>query len=529
MTSKTSRRDLLKASLAGTALLSAKVQSADNPPDWDAEYDVIVVGSGTGMLAALVAAEAGKRVLVVEKDTAIGGNTIVSGGVLWVPNNSVARREGLADSEQQARAYLRKLALGQADEELIEAFIQHGPTMVDYMERHTGLRFRVSKLLGDAADYHPEWPGGTIKGRSIEPEMEGVALAGGVLMAGLMQACEKYGVEVWRSCPATRLLLQGEAERQQISGVLVEREGKPLRIRARGGVLLASGGFERNAEMKLHFLRGPSPYTLGAESNEGDGIRMGMAAGADLRNMNEVWGITVYKEEGERHGQRRAGISLAAQLDRRNAGCICVNRYGERFCNEAADYDSTWRSYQQWENWGDTGYRNLPAFHIFDDTARQRFGLGGRSSEQTPPDWFAVANTLPELAEKLGIDAQGLQESVTRFNRFAEEEHDPDFKRGESSYDVYGSNDPSRTLAPLTRGPFYGAEVSPADLGTCGGVRVNAQAEAVDVFGAVIPGLYASGNCAGVGAPGALYGGGGGTIGPALTFAFIAGQQLARS
>tara|TARA_R110002073_G_scaffold132496_1_gene279404 strand:- start:42 stop:866 length:825 start_codon:yes stop_codon:yes gene_type:complete len=267
-------------------------------------------------------------------------------------------------------------------------------------------------------------------------------------------------------------------------------------------------------------------YTLGIASNTGDGIHMGMAVGADLRNMNEAWGITAFKGEAEQNSANRGGISLAAQIDRRNPGCIAVNRYGKRFCNEAADYDSTWRSYHTWENWGNLGYRNLPAFQLYDQNYRDMYSLAGRHATEVLPDWVTVADTMEELAEKLSIDTEGLASQMERFNHYARLGQDPDFHRGKSAYDTYARSDIGVTLAPLDKGPYYGAEVVPADLGTCGGLRVNGLAQVIDVFDRPIKNLYASGNAAGVGAPGALYGGGGGTLGPALTFAFIAGEQL---
>ena len=526
------RRSLLKGSLLGglaaasgaPALAASKVPSDEH---WDDEYDVIVIGSGTGLLAALMAAKVGKRVLIVEKNSAPGGNSIVSGGVLWIPNNRVMQREGLRDSRDAARRYIEKLSQGQSSDELIDAFIDNGPDMLDYLEANTAMTFRVSKLMGDVADYHPEWPGALRKGRSVEPVQPQVALAGGILVGDMLQAALAAGATLLTDCPAEALhSVQQEEGQRRVTGVSIRRDGRPQNVRAREAVLMASGGFERNWEMKKHFLRGPSPYTLGTETNTGDGIRMGMALGAALSNMNEAWGLSVYKGDAEANGQSRGGISLSAQIERRNAGCIVVNRHGQRFCNEAADYDVTWRSYHDWENWGDLGYRNLPAFQLFDQGYREHYPLAGRTADEALPDWVQQADTLEALADKLGIDAGGLTATVERFNRFAAEGKDPDFHRGESAYDTYGSGDPRSTLGPLSKGPFYGAEVSPADIGTCGGLKVNGKAEVLDVFDQPIAGLYASGNTTGVGSPGALYGGGGGTLGPALTFAYIAGRQL---
>ncbi|MBK7728019.1 MAG: FAD-binding protein [Gammaproteobacteria bacterium] len=328
------------------------------------------------------------------------------------------------------------------------------------------------------------------------------------------------------SSPARRLIAEHTADGTRVLGVEASIGDKPVRIRARRGVLIASGGFERNREMKTHFLRGPSPYTWGAEGNIGDGIHMAMALGSDLRNMNEVWHQVAYREDAERNGHLRGGISLSAQIERRFAGGICVNRYGERFANEAAAYDVTWQSFHTWENWGDLGYRNIPAFAIFDSSVRNNSTIAGKSASEPLPDWVVTAGTLPDLARSMNIDPKGLTTTVERFNHYARQGIDPDFHRGESAYDRHGEINPSATLAPVAVAPFYAAEVTPADLGTCGGVRVNGRAEVIDVFNRPIRNLYASGNTAGIGAPGALYGGGGGTLGPAFTFAFIAGEQI---
>lgn len=542
------RRSLLKGSLLATAAVSTlgagrvvaapstyepaetASSSYSRPQQWDREVDVVVIGSGTGLVAALAAAKAGKRVLVLEKNTAPGGNTVVSGGVFWVPNNRVMKREGLHDSREMSLQYLNQLAQGQSSDEIIDAFVDNGPDMVDFIEANTSLKFRVSKLMGEVADYHPEWKGSNVKGRSLEPVQASVSMAGGLLVTSILQAFIDAGGQLLTAAPAKRLLFKENSQgHREVTGVVAEYEGELITIAARDGVLMASGGFERNSEMKKHFLRGPSPYTLGAETNTGDGIHMGMAAGADLRNMNEVWGITVYKGDAQANGQLLGGIALDAQIERRNAGCIAVNRYGERFCNEAADYDSTWRSYHSWQNWGELGYRNLPAYHIFDQRYRENYPLAGKTVDEALPSWVIKADSLEELAEKLSIDKQGLKKTVERFNEFATKGVDEDFTRGESLYDTYGVNDPKRTLGALSKPPFYGAEISPADLGTCGGLHVNGEAQVIDVFGNLIKGLYASGNCAGVGSPGSLYGGGGGTIGPAMTFAYIAGKSLAKS
>jgi succinate dehydrogenase/fumarate reductase flavoprotein subunit len=385
----------------------------------------------------------------------------------------------------------------------------------------------VSKILGNNADYHPEWPGAMTRGRSIEPVTDRVGLYGPELIGGLQKGYEDAGGQLWTETPARRLIVKHHDEnRREVVGVEAIRDGKPIRIRARRGVHLASGGFEWDFELKQHFLRAPTLYTLGAGGNTGDGLRMAMAVGADLRNMNEVYGHTVYKAEAEAQRPHNMGATLNAEIEKRTAGSIIVNDRGERFQDEAADYDSTWRSYFTWENWGELRYRNVPAFLIFDASVRKNGKIAGASAADPLPEWVVEAPTLRELATRLGIAPDGLETTVARFNENARKGIDPDFTRGQSHYDRYGSDDVAITLAPIVEGPFYGAEVAPADLGTCGGARVDGKARVLDPFGEVIPGLSASGNVAGIGSPGSSYGGGGGTIGPALTFAFIAGREL---
>jgi 3-oxosteroid 1-dehydrogenase len=531
-----SRRKLLTATGVGAAGLALSETThasgaCPNESNWDREVDVVVIGSGTGLAGALVAAKAGLDVVVLEKGISPGGNTGISGGVAWVPNNNVSKREGIKDSRQQALKYLEHLAQGQADLELREAFVDNGSDMLEFVETNTSITWRVSKLLGPASEYHPEWSGAVSPGRSIEPVApSNVHFFGGMLISSLMQAFMEAGGELLLEHPAEEFVWQvDESGEREVLGVIANHEGKKVRIKARKGVLLASGGFEHNQELKKHFLRGPSPYSLGVKTNTGDGLKMAMAVGADLRNLNECWGISAYQGEADAFEKEGSAITIIAQVEKRNPGNIVVNRHGERFHNEGADYDSSWRSYLEWENWGDLGYRNMPAFQISDSKVRENASIAGRTKDQPLPDWVVKADTLEELAEKLGVDKAGLKTTVKEFNRHARKGKDPIYHRGQSAYDTYGSGNAEVTLAPLEKAPFYGTKIGPADLGTCGGPRVNGKAQVQDVFGKRIKNLYASGNCAGVGAPGSSYGGGGGTIGPALTFAYIAGYELSRS
>lgn len=533
------RRQLLgtAAALGGLGALSACQPQSHQSGDitWDEETDVLVLGSGTGLVGALAAHARGRRVLVLEKRAVPGGNTGISGGVAWVPNNHLMGKQGIADSRANALTYVRRNAGGQASDELLEAFVDNAPVMARFLEENSPLRWRLSRILPKVSDYHPDWPGSVQWGRSIEPDVKTNAwLLGGHLISALLAGVNEKKIPVWTNTRALRLITHRNhaTETPQVLGVQAEREGKKVFIRARCGVHMATGGFEHDAELKQHFLRGPSPYTFGVESNTGDGLRMAMAAGADLRNMNELWSITVYKEESDLARAGRGSMSLMAQVEKRGPGCIAVNRYGERFCNEAGSYDAGWRSYLFGENWGQLAYRNLPAWQICDNKMRLNKTLAGRSAQQALPEWFKVADTLPELAARLGIDEQGLMRTVESFNRHALLKQDPQFHRGQSVYDRTDSPDPKNagpevTLAPLSEPPFFGAEVAPADTGTCGGARVNRNAQVLDPFGNVMSRLCASGNCAGIGGPGVGYAGGGGTIGPAMTFSYVAGTHLA--
>lgn len=503
---------------------------------WDREVDVVVVGSGTGLMGAVVAAAAGLKVLVLEKSLVIGGTTLISGGVLWVPNNRVMNAEGIQDSREQALLYLENLARGQADRELLEAFVDNGADMLEFTAANSPIDWRVSKVMGKVAEYHANWEGALPRGRSVEvdrpeqdnPEGRHIQGGGAILITKLVEACQRLDINIHTSTPAQRLVTRQTAAGQEVIGVEAEQNGQLQRIRARRGVLLASGGYERDAKLKRHYLRGPSPYTVGAETNTGDGIRMGMALGADLRNMNSAWGITAYKADAEANKNVRGGFTIYAQLERMLPGGICVNRHGRRFCNEAADYASSWRTFHTWENWGEHRYQNIPAFQIFDHSVRRNYTIAARGAKQELPKWVIQADTLDALAERLGIDKDALAATVKNFNRHAAVGKDPEFHRGETAFETHGEG-VAATLKPLDEPPFYGIEVTPADLATCGGLRVDGKARVIDVFDRPIAGLYASGNTSGVGGPGALYGGGGGTLGPACTFAYIAGKSIVES
>mgnify|MGYP003310598435 FL=1 len=222
---------------------------------------------------------------------------------------------------------------------------------------------------------------------------------------------------------------------------------------------MSAGGFDHNLEMKKQFLRGPAPYSIGVKTNTGDGILMAMQVGADLKNMNEAWGTTVYKDEAELAVQNNTAISLNCVTEKKYyPSCILVNKHGKRFSNEKADYDSTWRSFHEKENWGSLEYTNIPAYQIYDQKVREQGTLAGKSANQKIPGWFSQSPTIKGLARKLKIDPQALQQTVDEYNKFAKNGEDLHFQRGKTSYDRMGTDDVKLAMQPLDKPPFYGAE-----------------------------------------------------------------------
>lgn len=531
-----------RGAIAGAAMAATGALGCGESDDdavisyqWDEQTDFVVVGAGCGLCGALKAAVEGLEVIVFEKADLPGGSTAISGGWAWIPNNPVMLAEGITDSPEMAKAYLTKLAYGQADETIIDRFIEKGPEMVTFVEQNSdvtwGIAYGIIEAEDPCTEYHPEWDGGVKIGRSLAPLNDGEVGFGGTLINGLVAGAEAAGVDIRTSTPVRRLITRRlDDGRQEVLGVEVDSAGETRRIKARRGVLLAAGGFDWDFTMKQRFLRGPTPYATGVPTLTGDGIRMAMAAGAQTQNMNEAWGMPVYREEAEAANATGNPAPLTLLLEKSKPGAIMVNRHGERFCNEASDYDTLWRSFFAWENWGATGYRNIPAYIIFDDTVRQQYTIAGASAGDPLPGWVIQGNTLAEIAGAMDIDAAGLQATVDAFNVNAGNLEDPEFRRGESAYDLAWSTGlagPEATLGPIAQAPFYIAEVGVSDIGTSGGAKADVNARALTPFDEPIPRLYVAGNNSGIGGPGAGYGGGGGTIGPALAFSYIAGEHVA--
>jgi 3-oxosteroid 1-dehydrogenase len=527
------------------------------------EYDLVVAGSGgAGLVAALAAAHHGLRAIVLEKAETYGGSTARSGGGLWLP--------GALGPDPDAPAYLAHVAGPEVAAARQHAFLTAGPPMLAFVRAHTPLDFAP---VPGYPDYYPEAPGGRTGGRSIEPRPldtrlvgpdlatlaapyrkapDGVAVTqvddrwlalgtrhprairtaarlalrgltarltrrrtltmGQALAAGLRAGLRTAGVEVRLGTPMTDLLVDDG----RVAGL---RSGE-LTFRARRGVLLASGGFEHNEPMRRKYQDLGVEWTVGATGNTGDGIEAGERLGAALDLMDEAWwGPSI----------PLTGGPYFCLAERNQPGCLMVDSRGRRFVNEAAPYvDAVHAMFAP-----DV---RLPAWLVADQTYRDRYLFAGRGPRTAlPRRWFAAgiahrADTLAELADRIGVPAGALGGTVERFNGFAAHGHDDDFGRGDSAYDRYYGDPrqrPNPCLGAVTRPPFYAFRMVPGDLGTKGGLRTDERARVLRPDGTIIPGLYAAGNVSAT-VMGRSYAGAGATLGPALTFAYLAALDLTR-
>lgn len=529
--------------------------------------DVIVLGSGAaGLVAALAASEGGASVRVDEKADLIGGTSALSGGICWIPDNPHLHAAGLADSRAEALAYLDSLSLGAIEAALAATLIDSGPPLVEWLEATTPLRLAVA--LG-YPDYHPEHPGGKPGGgRSldpclfefdrlgewadrvvrpmnvprttlvesplgggsgiIEPEVAADRRAhdargrGQALVGALLKACLDRGVEVVTNSRAVELL----TDDGRISGVRLDLDGEMVDVPASRGVIIATGGFEWNQELVRAFLRGPMTSPTGVPTNTGDGLIMAMKVGASLRMMSEAWWVPTAVMPGyELFDRPWPQLILRERTLPRS---IMVNRTGHRFTNEAANYNALGGAFHQFDPTS-FAYANLPCWLIFDDEYLRLYGFAGSPPGSQRPDWLISAASPDALARAIGVAPDGLVATVARWNEHVAQGFDPDFGRGDSAYDGWSGDQRflgsrQATLGPLSNPPFYAIEVSSGTLGTKGGPRTNADAQVLDHEGIPIPGLYAAGNAMAA-ATGMVYGGAGGTLGPAMVFGYRAGRH----
>ena len=540
------------------------------------EVDVIVLGSGAaGLVAALAASDSGASVALFERADLLGGSTAISGGVCWVPMNHHMDEAGMPDSREDALRYLESLSLGQMDPVLAQAFVDGARATVEWLERVTDLEFAT---IPGYPDYHPEHPGGRPEGgRSLDPglfsyrnlgpwaslvaaskrsvrlRITDTTLGGGTgflddatlahreehdlrgcgaaLVGPLLAALLNAGIEPVLGARATELVVEdGRVRGVRITIESADQPDMSHLVRARRGVVIATGGFEWNPELVTSFLRGPMTSPASVPSNEGDGLLMAMRAGASLANMPQAWWAPTVSVPGdEAFGRPRATL---LNRERTLPGSIMVNRAGHRFANEAANYNALGGAFHHLDP-ADFGYSNLPCWLIFDGRNARTFGSFGTPAGTPIAEWITRADTLAGLADLLGVDTASLTDTVSRWNDFVDAGDDADFGRGRSAYDRWSGDGRYRgelasTLGRLDEAPYFAVEVHPGTLGTSGGPRTDADGRVLDSAGLPIPGLFAAGNAAA--APTALaYGGAGGTLGPIIVFGRAAGLAAARS
>ncbi|WP_103381320.1 FAD-dependent oxidoreductase [Pseudonocardia dioxanivorans] len=520
------------------------------------EHDMVVVGAGAiGLTAALVAADAGARVTVLEKAPYLGGTSAVSGGMFWIPMNTRMAALGLTDDREDALRYLRAVTAGRTADDVLAALVDRGPEMLDFLERRAGLRMAP---MDNFPDYHPEWDGAHPGGRSLDPELyditqmgelagslrpdlrlpftmreyeewriftrfptemlerraaAGLVARGRALVAPLVAACSDAGVTLVTGCAAQRLVVEDEA----VAGV-VTAAGDRVPARA---VVLACGGFEWSPEMVDNFLSGPVHGSCSPPHNTGDGIRMAAKAGVGLGSMREAWWGPMVLVPGDETDGAQTGTLL--RFERTGPHTVIVNRHGRRFVNEAHNYNDMTKAFHLFDP-GAYDFANLPAYLIFDERHLREYGFLSHRAGLPTPSWIRTAPTVAQLAALLEIDPAGLTETLDRFNEHARNGVDPDFNRGASAYDRYWGDQhaPHPALGPVETPPFYAVEVVSGVIGTKGGIVTDGEGRALDTFGDPVPGLYAAGNTTahpmGPGYPGA-----GATLGPGSTMAYAAG------
>lgn len=557
------------------------------------EVDVLVVGSGAGALTtAVTAAVHGLKVLAVEKEPRIGGSTARSGGWLWVPCNHLARRAGIDDDADRARAYLRALAGPHYDAARADAFIEHAPRMLEFMERNTQVRF----VLGAGyPDYEGREPGALDQGRSMytepfdgrelgaalgtlevpmrEATFLGIALntgpelqhflnvtrsltsamfvarrllsqlhdvlrygrstrlvSGNALAGRLLRSANERGVEIWRESPALELIVDGG----RVAGALVRRGGTNVRVLARRGVVIATGGFSHDraltASLFAHLRAGGSHASLVPAGNAGEGIRMARAAGAAMNDdvsSPAAWApVSVFQRSDGSTG------TYFHLIDRGKAGVIAVSPAGRRFVNESDSYHRFVLGMLAHCASGGEVF----AWLLADHSALRRFGMGAVRPAPLPiapflrSGYLKRGDTIGALAREIGVDAAVLERTVAEFNEHAARGEDPAFGKGSLPYNRLVGDPlqrPNPCVRPLGPGPFYAVRLIPGDLGTFAGLRTDARARVLRADGSgPVPGLYAVGNdAASVG--GGAYPGAGAMLAPAMAFGYAVALELA--
>jgi 3-oxosteroid 1-dehydrogenase len=546
--------------------------------------DLLIVGSGTGMAAALAAKELGLSTLIVEKSSYVGGSTARSGGALWLPASPVLEENRAGDTIERAQTYLASVVGDSAQQQRSAAFLASLADTVHMLRRTTPMRFMWAR---DYSDYHPEQPGGTAAGRTCECKpfntsvlgqyrarlrpgvmkasipmpttgadyrwmnlmarvprkglplifkrlaqgLGGLLLgrhyvAGGqALAAGLFAGVLRADIPLWTDTALLRLTFDGT----KVTGAVVEHAGQEVTVTARRGVVLAAGGFDHSMDMRWKFQSESlgEHMSLGAETNTGDAIRTGQEVGAAIDLMDQAWWFPAV-------APLPGGAPVVMLAERSLPGSLIVDQNGKRFVNEATDYMTFGQRLLERER---SGSPVESMWIVFDQQYRNSYVFGAElfPRMRIPQAWYdgGIAHTsgdLAELARMIEVPESQFLATLIRFNEMSRAGDDSDFHRGRGAYDRYYGDPtvtPNPNLRAIDRGPFYAVKMVLSDLGTCGGLRADDRARVLREDGSAIEGLYAIGNTA-ANAFGTIYPGAGATIAQGLVYGHIAAQDAAR-
>ncbi|WAC94191.1 FAD-binding protein [Mycobacterium sp. Aquia_213] len=552
---------------------------------------LIVGSGGGGMAAALTAHASGLDALVVEKASYFGGSTALSGGGIWVPGAPSQRRAGYSPDPEAVVEYLLRITEGLVSEARIRQYVESAPKMLEFLEGLSGWFEFVWKPgyadyypelpggseLGSTINVpaidlrklgadeqlmlkplalaprgiwlgpkdlrtffriRQSWAGKGIllkliwrmfKARAFNERM---AAIGQSLVARLRLAMRESGIPLWLDSPMTELLTDVDGS---VTGAVIERDGAKRRIGARHGVILASGGFDHDlAWRKEHLPVVDQDWSFGNPVAMGDGIRAGEKLGAATDLLDEAWWFPAI--------QWPDGRMQFMLNERMMPSQFIVNGDGKRFINEAAPYMDFGHAMIDGQK---SGVTHIPCWLITDHRSWKRYVVGGHlpipkipfapvpTGGKIPSAWLEsgvvkAATSWDDMAAKIGVPAGQLHQTASRFNELARKGHDDDFNRGDSVYDNYYGDPtlPNPNLYPLGDPPYYAFRIVLGDLGTSGGLLTDEHARVLRPDATVVPGLYAVGNTSAA-VMGRSYAGAGATIGPAMTFGFVAAKHLA--
>ena len=346
---------------------------------------------------------------------------------------------------------------------------------------------------------------------------------GQALVGALLKGCLDRGIEPELNVNTKKLI----KEKNRITGIEIESGGVKKEIFANKGVIIATGGFEWNEELVNNFLRGPLNAPASPPGNNGDGLILAQEVGASLGNMTSAWWSPVLSVPNDNwaEGNQKSSPIL---IERTLPHTLMINKSGKRFCNEATNYSAMAGAFHFFDP-NEYGYPNLPAWIIFDTNFRQKYPFANILPGTDDPEWFIKADSLNQLADKLEIDNDVLNTTLSTFNKYVEAGDDLDFGRGKSEYDFfYGDRSQSgisATLGKVEKPPFYAVKIDIGALGTNGGMKTDGFGRVISASGSIIDGLYTVGNAM-AGSTGSVYAGAGGTLGPALTYGYLAGNHI---